>query len=96
MRTGGAVPWEKACWGYNLKFKYFLRGNWKEWVELLTRSRTSDDTVDPVGLYLRDNGFSVNTLSPQCLDLMRKICKFNPEKRLTLKEIEQHPWWFQE
>jgi len=96
MRTGGAVPWEKACWGYNLKFKYFLRGNWKEWVELLTRSKTSDDTVDPVGLYLRDNGFSVNTLSPQCLDLMRKICKFNPEKRLTVREIEQHPWWFQE
>ena len=93
MRTGGALPWEKACLSYNLKFKYFQRGRWNDWVTLLTRSKTSDDTVDPVGTYLHDCGFSIHTLNPQCLDLMTRICRYNPEQRLTLKEISIHAWF---
>lgn len=30
--------------------------------------------------------------SSDCMDLMSKLLKNNPQKRLTIKEILQHPW----
>jgi serine/threonine-protein kinase SRK2 len=32
-------------------------------------------------------------ISDECKDLLSKILVVDPEKRLTVQQVQQHPWW---
>ena len=51
------------------------------------------DNMKELVYHIKNGIYSLpNTISEECQDLIKKIIQVNPDKRITLHEIKNHPW----
>lgn len=85
--TRGLRPWENPKRNGNRKFDCFMSGRIDNWVACFYTGKEEERE------HAREIGFvTPNFFSPACLDLMKKICVYDPRKRLSLEQVLDHHW----